>query len=126
MNTKVEQSQQAASPADVAKYVLAAAVLVASFYAFYYFGQWPGPLRGLVIAAGVAGAVAIMAFTAKGHEAREFISESMFELRKVVWPTRQETTRTTGMVLVVVVIVALILSGFDMVISWLIRLLLGQ
>ena len=52
MNTKVEQSQQAASPADVAKYVLAAAVLVASFYAFYYFGQWPGPLRGLVIADG--------------------------------------------------------------------------
>jgi preprotein translocase subunit SecE len=50
----------------------------------------------------------------------------MFELRKVVWPTRQETTRTTGMVLVVVVIVALVLSGFDMVISWLIRLLLGQ
>ena len=58
MNTKVEQSQQAASPADVAKYVLAAAVLVASFYAFYYFGQWPGPLRGLVIAAGVVAAVA--------------------------------------------------------------------
>ena len=126
MNTKVDQSQQAASPADVAKYVLAAAVLVAGFYAFYYFGQWPGPLRGLVIAAGVVAAVGIMAFTAKGHAAREFLSESMFELRKVVWPTRQETMRTTGMVLVVVVIVALILSGFDLVISWLIRLLLGQ
>ncbi|MBW8311342.1 MAG: preprotein translocase subunit SecE [Rhizobium sp.] len=67
-----------------------------------------------------------MSFTAKGRQAREFFSESMFELRKVVWPTRQETTRTTGVILVVVVIVSLILSGFDFVISWLIRLLLGQ
>ncbi|KFL36372.1 preprotein translocase subunit SecE [Arenimonas donghaensis] len=126
MNTKVEHSQQAASPADVAKYVLAAAVLVGSLVAFYYFGQWPGLLRGLMVAAAVVVAGAIVAFTAKGEKARDFISESMFELRKVVWPTRQETTRTTGMVLVVVVIVALVLSGFDMVISWLIRLLLGQ
>ena len=126
MNTKVEQTQQAASPADVAKYVLAGAIVVASFYAFYYFGQWPGLLRGLLVVAGLVAAGAVVAFTAKGMQAREFLSESMFELRKVVWPTRQETTRTTGMILVVVVIVALILSGFDLVISWLIRLLLGQ
>lgn len=125
MNTKVEQSQQAASPADVAKYVLAAAIVVGSLVAFYYF-PWPGLLRGLMVAAALVVAGGIVAFTAKGEQAREFLSESMFELRKVVWPTRQETTRTTGMVLVVVVIVALILSGFDMVISWLIRLLLGS
>ncbi|HEX5693949.1 MAG TPA: preprotein translocase subunit SecE, partial [Arenimonas sp.] len=88
--------------------------------------QWPGLLRGLLVVAGLVAAGAVVAFTAKGMQAREFLSESMFELRKVVWPTRQETIRTTGMVLVVVVIVALVLSGFDLVISWLIRLLLGQ
>jgi preprotein translocase subunit SecE len=44
----------------------------------------------------------------------------------VVWPTREESYRITGMVLVVVLLISLILSGFDFVISWLIKLLLGS
>ena len=126
MNTKVDQAQQAVSAADVAKYVLAAALVVAGIVAFYWFSQWPGPVRGLVAVAGVVAAAAVMALTAKGRQTKDFFSESMFELRKVVWPTRQEAMRITGVILVVVVIVSLILSAFDFVISWLIRLLLGQ
>ena len=99
MNTKVDQAEQAVAPADVAKYVLAFAL---------------------------AAAVGIVAFTAKGRQGREYLSESLFELRKVVWPTRQETLRVTGVILAVVIIISLILSLFDLVISWLIRLLLGQ
>jgi preprotein translocase subunit SecE len=126
MNTKVEQAEQAVSAADIAKYVLAAAIVAGGIFAFYWFSQWPGPVRGLVAAAGVVLGAVVMAFTAKGRQTKEFVSESLFELRKVVWPTRQETLRITGVILVVVVIVSLILSGFDFVISWLIRLLLGQ
>ena len=85
-------------------------------------GCWP---QGLIAAAGVVAAAAVMALTAKGRQVREFASESLFELRKVVWPTTQETRKITGVILVVVVIVSLILSAFDFVISWLIRLLLG-
>ena len=125
MNTKVEQAEQAVTAADVAKYVLAAALVVGGIVAFYWFSQWPGPVRGLIAAAGVVAAGGVMALTAKGRQAREFFSESLFELRKVVWPTTQETRKTTGVILVVVVIVSLILSFFDLVISWLIRLLLG-
>jgi preprotein translocase subunit SecE len=73
----------------------------------------------------VVAAGAVFALTAKGRVAREFFSESLFELRKVVWPTRQETRKTTVVILIVVVIVSLILSFFDLIISWLIRLLLG-
>ena len=126
MNTKVDQVQQAVSAADVAKYALAIALVAAGFFAFYWFTQWPGPVRGLVAVAGVLAAAALMSLTAKGRQTKDFFSESMFELRKVVWPTRQEAMRTTGVILVVVVIVSLILSAFDFVISWLIRLLLGQ
>jgi len=126
MNTKVEQAEQAASAADVAKYVLAIVLVAAGIVGFYWFGEWPGLLRALLAIAGVALAGLVLSSTAKGRQAREFFSESLFELRKVVWPTRQETTRTTGVILVVVVIVSLVLSGFDFVISWLIRLLLGQ
>ena len=125
MNTKVEQAEQAVTAADVAKYVLAAALVAGGIFAFYWFSQWPGPVRALVAAAGVVAAGAVVAFTAKGRQAREFFSESMFELRKVVWPTTQETRKTTGVILVVVVIVSLVLSFFDLIISWLIRLLLG-
>lgn len=126
MNTKVDQAQQALSAADVAKYVLALALVAAGIFAFYWFSQWPGPLRALVAVVGVAAAAAVMSLTAKGRQTKGFVSESMFELRKVVWPTRQEAMRITGVILVVVVIVSLVLSGFDFIISWLIRLLLGQ
>jgi preprotein translocase subunit SecE len=126
MNTKVEHNQETASPADLAKYVLAIALVAGGLFAFYWFGQWPGALRGLAALAGVAAAVGVMALTARGRQAREFLSESVFEMRKVVWPTREEAIRTTGVILIVVVIVSLVLSGFDLVISWLIRLLLGN
>ena len=53
--------------------------------------------RSAVLTGVVLGAV-VMAFTAKGRQTREFISESLFELRKVVWPTRQETLRITGVI----------------------------
>lgn len=125
MNTKVEHSDQAASAADIAKYALAIAVAVGGLVLYWMTG-WPTLARVMLVLVGLAAGAAIMSATAKGRAAREFISESMFELRKVVWPTRQEATRTTGVILVVVVIVSLILSGFDLVISWAIRLLLGQ
>ena len=56
--------------------------------------------------------------TRKGAQTREFLSESRFELRKVVWPTRQEAMRTTWVVIVAVIILSLILAGFD----WFIQL----
>jgi preprotein translocase subunit SecE len=47
------------------------------------------------------------------------------EIRKVVWPTRQETTQTTLIVVVVVVVMALILWGLDTVLGWLASMLIG-
>ena len=53
----------------------------------------------------------------------EFMRQVQAEARKVVWPTRQETMRTTWVVMVVVVVVSLILGGFDMVIQWFTKML---
>ncbi|MBA8634294.1 preprotein translocase subunit SecE [Staphylococcus aureus] len=55
--------------------------------------------------------------TGKGRDTREFLSESRFELRKVVWPTRQEAIRMTWVVIVVVLILSLLLGGFDFLIQ---------
>jgi preprotein translocase subunit SecE len=124
MNTKVE-NRAGISALDIAKYALAVAIAAAGIAVFYLMPQWPAVVRGLLVALSFALALLVFGFTAKGLEARQFFSDSLFELRKVVWPTREESYKITGMVLVVVVIISLILSGFDWVISWLIKLLLG-
>ncbi|MFC1944330.1 preprotein translocase subunit SecE [Chloroflexota bacterium] len=42
-----------------------------------------------------------------------FVGDTVSELKKVVWPTRQETVRLTAIVLVVAVIIGLILGLTD-------------
>ena len=64
--------------------------------------------------------------SSKGRDVREFLSEARFELRKVVWPTRQETTRMAWVVIIVVVIVSLLLAGFDFFVQKGIQWFLGR
>ncbi len=118
MNTKVEQSG-GNNGLDVAKLTLAALLVVAGMVGFYYFaGQWSMALRivaliGSFVLAGLVGAT-----THTGRSFREFVAESHFELRKVVWPTRDETLRTTGVIIVVVIIISLILGLIDLILKW--------
>ncbi len=125
MNSKVE-NREGTSALDIGKYALAVLIAAAGVAVFYLMPQWPGPVRGLLVAAAFALAAVVFGLSAKGLEARRFFSDSMFELRKVVWPTREESYRITAMVLIVVVIISLILAAFDWVISFLIKLLLGS
>ncbi|GAB3099025.1 preprotein translocase subunit SecE [Lysobacter terrae] len=126
MNSKVEQPGSSASGGDIVKYVLALVLVAAGIFAFYWFSDWATVLRALAVCGGlVAGAVVFMT-TGKGVQTREFLSESRFELRKVVWPTRQEALRTTWVVIAAVAILSLILAGFDLVIQWAVKALLAR
>ena len=71
----------------------------------------------------VAGLVALQ--TAKGGAFWALVKGSRTEIRKVVWPTRQETVQTTAIVLVFVVLVALLLWGLDGLLGWLVSLAIG-
>jgi preprotein translocase subunit SecE len=126
MNTTAEHVVPATSAGDIAKYVLAAAVAAAGVAVFYLFPNWVAPVRTLIVVLGFAGALGVLALTALGRRGREFLSESLFELRKVVWPSRQETMKVTGVVMAVVVVISLILALFDLIISQLIKLLLAS
>ena len=127
MNTKASNVSSGTSASDLMKYALAALVAAAGIVVFYFVPAIPAPVRGLLVVLGFAGAIAIVGMTtAIGHRGREFFSESLFELRKVVWPTQAEARRITAVVLLVVVIISLILAAFDFVISWLIKLLLSN
>ena len=126
LNSRVEQNRNQASASDIAKYVAASLLLLGGLVAFYWFdGQWPTPLRVLAVVGGVAAGLVVFLTSAKGHQTREFLSEARFELRKVVWPTRQEAVRMTWVVIIAVVLFALVMAAYDAVIKWLLRVFLG-
>ena len=125
MNSRVEQPKSASS-ADIVKCALAVLLVVAGVFAFYWFdGQWPGPVRMLAVAAGVIAGAAVFLTSGRGVQTREFLAETRFELRKVVWPTRQEAVRMTWVVIIAVVLFALVMAAYDAVIKWLLRVFLG-
>ncbi len=126
MNAKVEKkSLQQTSTTDILKYIVAVLLLVAGVFGFYWFSAWATPLRGLLVAIGLVAALVVFALTAAGRRGLEFFDEARFELRKVVWPTRQESFRTTGVVIVVIVIMSVILAVIDLVLGTGVGKLLG-
>ncbi len=121
------QTRSGASATDVAKYALAIALVAAGVFAFYWFAaQWATPWRVLAVIGGLVLGTLVFMATRKGAETREFLGESRFELRKVVWPTRQEALRTTWVVIIVVIVISLILALFDFIIQGGVKFLLGQ
>ena len=125
MNSKVEQNRTASS-ADIAKYALAIALVAAGVVGFYWFGEWPVALRGLLVIGGLVAGTLVFLTSFKGVQTREFLAESRFELRKVVWPKRQEATRTTWVVIGVVVVISLVLMFFDVIVQAAIKWLLAR
>ena len=123
MSSRVEA---ASSMPDVLKWIAAAALLAAGLIGFYVFAEYSTLLRvvGLLLAIGMSVAVAVQ--TEKGRYIWDFMRESRTEVRKVVWPTRQETMQTTLIVVAVVTVVALIMWSLDSMLGWVVRLLLGQ
>jgi preprotein translocase subunit SecE len=125
MNVKVDNT--APAPAgDIVKYTVAILLAIAGMAAFYWFGDWPGPLRALLPIAGFVLALAVFGFSARGRATLDYLSEARFELRKVIWPTREETIKGTVMILIVVVIMSLMLGVIDFILGGGVKLLLGQ
>jgi preprotein translocase subunit SecE len=118
---------QSASGGDIVKYAVALLLAVAGVVVFYLFdGQWPGGIRILAVVLGLVAGAAVFLGTALGGRTRGFLSEARFELRKVVWPSRQETTRTMWVVIAVVIAISLTLAGMDVIIQWAVKWLLGN
>lgn len=124
MVLKAENQEE--SKLDWLKWVLVFALLLAGLAGNHYYSEasWLIRTGAWIIFFAVAGIIA--AKTKKGKWVIDFFRDSRMELRKVVWPTREETMQTTLVVAVMVVILALILWGIDGILVWLIGWLTGQ
>ncbi len=122
MNARAETG---ASGLDTVKLVVSGGMLVLGIWAFYFFEPYSTLLRvvGLLAIAGAAAAIALT--SEQGKKLWRFATDSRMEVRKVVWPTRNETIQTTLVVMVMVLILGIMLWLFDTILMAILRLLTG-
>jgi preprotein translocase subunit SecE len=120
------QTPPSASAKDTALITLSILVLFVGIGAFYWFEDQALPLRIGMVVVGLAAAAGFAWLSWYGREFWQFALASRVELRKVVWPSRDETVKTTYVVFIFAIVMGLFFWGLDWVLTWLTRLLTGQ
>ena len=110
---------------DTIKWIFVLALVAAGVVGNSIYSDQSLLYRTLALVALAAVALFIALQTAKGKSYAFSFKEARKEIRKVVWPNRQETTQTTLIVVVVVLIMALVLWGLDSLLSWAVSSLIG-
>ena len=110
---------------DTIKWIFVLALVAAGVVGNSIYSDQSLLYRTLALVALAAVALFVSLQTAKGRGYAVSFKEARKEIRKVVWPNRQETTQTTLIVVVVVLIMALVLWGLDSLLSWAVSSLIG-
>jgi preprotein translocase subunit SecE len=104
--------------ANTVKLVIAILFVIAGVAGYYLLGSQSVWLRWLAVVAGLVLGGGVIAFSQYGADLKQFIALSRIELRKIVWPNRQETGMTTLVVLGFVLVAGLFFWGLDVVLAW--------
>jgi preprotein translocase subunit SecE len=124
MSTQTETSESGVL--DIIKLLIAAAALIGGLYAYYYYeADVAQALRVLMVLGGTAVGIGIAMMSTQGQRLWHFIQGSRVEIRKVVWPTRTETTQTAIAVFVFTLVLMLFFWLLDTGLLWLTRKLVG-
>ncbi len=124
MTAQTETSE--GSVLDIIKLLLAAGLLVGGLYGYYFYeNDLALPLRVLMVLGGTGVGIAVAMSSSQGHRLWHFIQGSRVEIRKVIWPTRQETTQTAIAVFVFTIVMALFFWALDSGLLLLTRTLVG-
>ncbi|MGB5512068.1 MAG: preprotein translocase subunit SecE [Woeseiaceae bacterium] len=124
MSTNIETNESGAL--DIIKLLISAAALIGGLYAYYYFqNDIAQAVRVLMVLAGTAVGIGIAMTSTQGQRLWHFIQGSRVEIRKVVWPTKQETTQTAIAVFVFTLVMMLFFWVLDSGLLWLTRTLVG-
>ena len=126
MNEQTQVQDADGGLAGTLTVAVAIALLIAGVAAFYLLDTRPDWQRWGSTGIGVVAALAVFALSPLGRRFWQFILDSRVELRKVVWPNRQETLQTTAVVFGFIVIAGLFFWVLDVLLAWATRLLSGQ
>lgn len=121
----VSKAEVTSNSADTIKLAAAGALVLLGLVAFYYFAGQSLLMRvvGLLVIGGLAAFIVYQ--TDLGKRTVAFFRDARTEVRRVVWPSRAETTQTTLTVFIIVVIVGIFLWLFDMLLAYLFRAVTG-
>ena len=100
-------NKEISSTLDTLKMASAVAILLSSVFSFYYFAELSVLIRVLVVIFSVILSLMIFFSTQRGIIFWDFIQGSRVEMRKVVWPTKQETIQTTLTVFMFVLVLGI-------------------
>jgi preprotein translocase subunit SecE len=117
--TTSAQVETVSTGADKAKLALSAALLVGAVVAFYMLGKQDLWLRVLALLVLIAAAVVTFFTSESGKQLIAFGRDSAREVKKVVWPARNEALQMTGYVFAFVVVMALFMWLTDKTLEWL-------
>jgi preprotein translocase subunit SecE len=121
-----EQAQPGGPSAlDTVKLAVAIAILIGGIAAFYLLGTLPIAARWAIVLLAFVAGVFVALQSAQGRTIRQFVQGSRVELRKVVWPTRQETLQTTLVVFVVILFMGIFFWLLDTLLGYATRVLTG-
>jgi preprotein translocase subunit SecE len=120
------QAPVAASAKDNALMILSIVALLAGVVAFYWYEEDALALRLAMVGTGLVVAVGLAWVSWYGREFWQFAQAARVELRKVVWPSREDTWKTTLLVIVFASLLGVFFWVLDLILTWLIRLLTGQ
>jgi len=124
MSAQAEASQSGVL--DSIKLLIAAAALIGGLYAYYYYeADVAQAYRVLMVLGGTIAGIGIAMTSAQGNRLWHFIQGSRVEIRKVVWPTKQETTQTAIAVFVFTLVMMLFFWALDSGLLWLTQKLVG-
>jgi preprotein translocase subunit SecE len=127
MNDEAKQTNAAPAAAGTAQLIAAIVLAVGGIVAFYVLKSRPEAWASwAALAGGVLLGVLVFAFSPNGRRFWQFVLESRVELRKVFWPSRQETFTTTVVVLGFVLVASIFFWLLDLTLAWVTRFFTGQ
>jgi preprotein translocase subunit SecE len=115
-----------ATAADKAKAVVAVLLVLGGITGYYVLSAQPVWMRWISVAAGLLLAVIAVAISAYGRSLKQFVLDARVELRKIVWPTRQETLQVTLAVFIFVILAGVFFWLVDLGLAWATKALSGQ
>ncbi len=126
MNEQAQENNAGGNGAGTMTVAVAVALLVAGIAAYYVLDTRPDWQRWGAAGLGLLTAIAVFALSPLGRRCWQFALDSRVELRKVVWPSRQETLQTTAVVFGFIVLAGFFFWVLDLLLAWATRLLTGQ